>query len=219
MFTGYTQETFEFFMAIRFNNNRPFFQANYDWYQNAVRQPSLELASALCDTVEAIDPDLERRPYRTLSHINRDVRFAKDKSPYRDYLWICFKHMDSNKGKLPELYFDVNDEGSSFGMGFYRSNATLMRRFRKRIDADPQKFLDLYTPIANEFALSDFPDKKAAAPETLPPFARAIYSANRFYLSRNITDFDLIRSSELANFLIDGFNRLKPLYRFICDPD
>lgn len=219
MFNGFTQETFEFFMAIRFNNNRTFFKANYEWYQDAVRTPCLELASSLCDTIEDIDPDLERRPYRALSHINRDIRFSNDKSPYRDYMWICFKHMDANKGKLPELYFDISDEGAGYGMGFYRSNATLMRRFRKRVDAQPDKFIQMYMPIAKDFMLSEFPDKKVIAPAEYPRDVQRIYAANRFYLSADIRDFDLIRSPLLAQYLINSFQQLKPLYKFICDPD
>lgn len=86
MFNGFTDQTFEFFMAIRFNNNRDFFHENHDWYFNHVRTPALDLAESLMDTVEKIDPDLERRPHKVVSRINRDIRFSNDKSPYRDYI-------------------------------------------------------------------------------------------------------------------------------------
>ena len=49
MFQGYSDETFEFFMAIRFNNNADFFHSNRDWYLRGVREPSLALAEALND--------------------------------------------------------------------------------------------------------------------------------------------------------------------------
>ena len=91
MFQGFTEQTFEFFMAIRFNNNREFFLENHDWYQSSVRTPCLDLASALGDAVNALDPELETRPTKVLSRINRDVRFSNDKSPYRDYLWLAFR--------------------------------------------------------------------------------------------------------------------------------
>lgn len=61
MFQGFTSETFEFYMAIRFNNNREFLQANQEWYQSAVRKPLVELCQALAPTVEAIDPQLDTR--------------------------------------------------------------------------------------------------------------------------------------------------------------
>lgn len=91
MFQGFTEQTFEFFMAIRFNNNREFFLENHDWYQSSVRTPCLDLAAALGESVNALDPELETRPTKVLSRINRDVRFSNDKSPYRDYLWLAFR--------------------------------------------------------------------------------------------------------------------------------
>ena len=92
MFKGFTDQTFEFFMAIRFNNNRDFFQANRDWYQCAVREPCLALAEALIPVMEDVDPDLETRPWKAVSRINRYIRFSRDKSPYRDYMWLGYRH-------------------------------------------------------------------------------------------------------------------------------
>ena len=58
MFNGFTDETFEFFMAIAFNNNTEFFHANHDWYVRAVRQPCLELAGALSEVMTEIDDEI-----------------------------------------------------------------------------------------------------------------------------------------------------------------
>jgi len=97
MFQGYSDETFEFFMAIRFNNNTDFFHSNHDWYRRAVRGPSIDLAEALGPTMEAIDPSIERRPNRVVSRINRDIRFSHDKSPYRDHIWLSFHPIDGSQ--------------------------------------------------------------------------------------------------------------------------
>lgn len=91
MFAGFTEETFSYFTAIRFCNNREFFQANHDWYVRAVREPLLDLADALGDTVRAIDPELETRPGRVLCRPNRDIRYSRDKSVYRDYMFLKFR--------------------------------------------------------------------------------------------------------------------------------
>ena len=60
MFAGFTEETFSYFTAIRFCNNREFFQANHDWYVRAVREPLLDLADALGDTVRALTVERNR---------------------------------------------------------------------------------------------------------------------------------------------------------------
>ncbi len=51
MFQGFTDRTFEFFMAIKFNNNREFFHENHDWYEEAVRNPLRELAADIAPTI------------------------------------------------------------------------------------------------------------------------------------------------------------------------
>lgn len=201
-------------MAIRFNNNRAFFHDNYDWYQRAVRAPSIALAEALSDTVEDIDAELERRPYRCLSHINRDIRFAADKSPYRDYLWISFKRPGEDKDRMPAFYFDLNDERSSFGMGFYRENAALTLSLRRRMEQSPQEVLDLLSGIS-DFDLELIPGRRVKVPEAVPAGLRPWYAAKGFYFTKDITDFDLIKSPRLADALRDGFVRLKPMYRYI----
>ena len=175
MFQGYSNETFEFFMAIRFNNNRPFFLDNRDWYLRAVREPSLALARELADTVEAIDPNLERRDHRVVSRINRDIRFSRDKSPYRDCCWLSFHHTGEDKGKLPGFYFEVRDSGGYYGMGFYRSNKALMDLIRKRILEKPREMLELWLPLEADFHFYGDVASRVSIPESVPPQLRALY--------------------------------------------
>ena len=119
MFNGFSDETFEFFMAIAFNNNRDFFQAKHDWYLRAVREPCLALAEALGPVALDLDEHLDTRPNRVVSRINRDIRFSRDKSPYRDYMWLSFRRAGPERGAALGLYFDISHEGASCGMGFY----------------------------------------------------------------------------------------------------
>lgn len=214
MFQGYNQETFEFFMAIRFNNNRSFFQENRDWYLRSVREPSLALAEELADTVEDIDPEFDRRGHKVVSRINRDIRFSRDKSPYRDHVWLSYRRPDEERGKTPSVYFELNDEFGGYGMGFYRENRALMDGLRRRIAADPQRMMELLAPLA-DFDLFTVPNSRIKPPEDLPAGLRSWYCARSFYLARETRDFDLIKSPDLAKEIKDGFMRMKPLYQFI----
>lgn len=215
MFQGYSDETFEFFMAIRFNNNRPFFQDNRDWYLRAVREPSIALAEALESTVEELDPELERRPNRVVSRINRDIRFSRDKSPYRDYIWLAFRRPTEERGTTLGVYFDISDKGASCGMGFYKENRALMDALRRHMLADPQGMLEMYMPLMDEFRLYAEPNRRIKVPEGIPEALVPWYTAKGFYFEREINDFDLIRSPQLADEIIRCYMRLKPLYRCI----
>ena len=217
MFQGYSDETFEFFMAIRFNNNRPFFLENRDWYLRAVREPSLALAQELSDVVEDLDPDLERRPNRVVSRINRDIRFSKDKSPYRDYIWLAFRRPGEERASTLGVYFDISDEGASYGMGFYKENTGIMSALRARMETASAELLGLWREIRDEFALCPIPNKRMKVPEGIPEELHDWYTARGFYVEHRIHDFDLIRSPALAEEIKRGYARLKPLCRYILN--
>ena len=215
MFQGFSNETFEFFMAIRFNNNTAFFHDNHDWYLRAVRTPCLELAGALSDAVEAVDDDLDRRPNRVVSRINRDIRFSRDKSPYRDYMWLSFRRpVDARKATLG-LYFDISADGANCGMGFYEENKPHMNGFRRSLLTQPEPFLERWAPLRGDFNLYLRTYKRMKLPEALHPDVREWYPLRSFYLERPIKDFDLIKSPALAEVVSREFERLAPLYRYI----
>lgn len=217
MFQGYSNETIEFFLAIRFNNNRPFFLENRDWYLRAVREPSIALAEELAPVAEDIDPELERRPHRVVSRINRDIRFSRDKSPYRDYVWLAFRRPGEDRGRSLGLYFDIGDGGSSYGMGFYRENRGLMDALRHRMELAPDEVLDVCMPVLAEFTLYAEPNRRMKVPENIPEALRPWYAAKGFYFEKAITDFDLIFSPALAEEVKAGFQRLNPLYRYLLN--
>ena len=215
MFQGYSQETFEFFMAIRFNNNREFFQGNRDWYLRAVREPSLALAEALSPVIEHIDGDMERRPNKVVSRINRDIRFSHDKSPYRDYIWLSYKRPTEKRSATLGFYFDVSDSGASYGMGFYGDNRPLMNALRTKLLREPAELLDIWRPIRDEYPLFTNSFKRMAIPEDLHPELAQWYPAKGFYVAKDIHDFDLIKSHRLADEIAEGFEKIAPLYRYM----
>lgn len=217
MFQGYNDETFEFFMAIRFNNNTDFFHSNRDWYLRGVREPSLALAQALGPVVEEIDANLERRPHRVVSRINRDIRFSNDKSPYRDYIWLSFHRTDVDKDTMLGMYFDISDAGGSYGIGFYRGNKPLMNAMRRQIAANPDVMLEIVAPLMAEYMLHADCYKRMAVPENVPDMLRPLYTAKEFYFSKDLNDFGLLKSAALADEVADGFRKFAPLYRFFSE--
>ena len=216
MFQGYSRETFEFFMAIRFNNNREFFTANRDWYLRAVREPSYALAEALAPTLRDFASDLDYRPYRVVSRINRDIRFSKDKSPYRDYLWLSFHRPRGEESSPAELFFDLSASGARVGMGFYSENRGMMNALRQRIRTEPEPVAALFESVSGEFNLHVNAYKRMAIPDIVPDSLRGVYPAKDFFFEKPIRDFELIQSPALADELAAAFRRLAPLYRLLA---
>lgn len=214
MFQGFTEQTFEFFMAIRFNNNREFFLENHDWYQSSVRTPCLDLAAALGESVNALDPELETRPTKVLSRINRDVRFSNDKSPYRDYLWLAFRRPGEERRTTLGVYVDVSDEGINYGMGFYDENLPLMKAFRATLENAPAEFLEIAAEVEKEFELHPKAYKRMKIPDAVPEALRKWYPLRGFYVEKRISDYAHMMSKTLDEEIAEGYRRLTPLYRY-----
>ena len=215
MFQGYNDETFEFFMAIRFNNNTDFFHANRDWYLRGVREPSLRLAEALSATVEQLDENLERRPNRVVSRINRDIRFSNDKSPYRDYIWLSFHLPKEDRSSSAGLYFDLSDSGASCGMGYYRADKPLMNALRRRMITEPERLEGLLAPLAGEFTLHTDNYKRMSIPDSVPASLRRLYPTRGFYFDKPLNDFALLKSPALAEEISRCYRMLAPMYHYL----
>ena len=215
MFQGYNDETFEFFMAIKFNNNTDFFHGNRDWYLRGVREPSLALVEALAPTVEAIDDSFERRPNRVVSRINRDIRFSNDKSPYRDYIWLSFRRPKEDRTESAGLYFDISASGGSCGMGYYRAAKPLMNALRRRMITEPDRLLSILSSLAGEFTLYTDNYRRMAIPDGVPEGLRHLYPTKGFYFEKPLNDFSLLKSPALAEEIARSYRLLAPMYHYL----
>ncbi|MEG2253262.1 MAG: DUF2461 family protein, partial [Clostridia bacterium] len=91
MFEGFPEETIRFFLDLRFHNDHAFFQAHQQEYEEYVKRPFAAFIEALAPTVLGIAGDMDTRPGKCLARIHRDTRFTKDKSPYRDHMWLLLR--------------------------------------------------------------------------------------------------------------------------------
>ncbi len=217
MFQGFTDRTFEFFMAIKFNNNRQFFHENHGWYEEAVRTPLRELAIDLSPAIELLDPDLECRPEKVVSRINRDIRFSNDKSPYRDYMWLAFRQPGLDRKTTLGAYFDISMQGASYGFGIYNEHRPYMNGLRHRLTVDEQGLMDAWLPVKDQFILFGNRFKRMAVPEGLSKEAAQWYTLKGFYVEKDLPDFDLLMSPGLVDEIREGFRMLTPLYRYLKD--
>ena len=91
-FKGFSPDTISFFLQLRQNNNKPWFDAHRQMYNEAVMDPSRAFVEALGRRLATIAPGVHADPRvnRSIFRINRDVRFSKDKSPYKPYFASLF---------------------------------------------------------------------------------------------------------------------------------
>lgn len=220
MFQGLSEDTYQFFWEIAFNNEASFFEANRERYKKNVYEPLKQLTIELTSTAQEIDPDFNIRPSGVISRIRRDTRYSHDKTMYRDHAWLGFRRPGSMLSESFVVYAEFERESYGYGMGMYGSNPALMREIRPRILAKPQKFLSLVEDPAfqSRFSVQGDEFKRprfTGAPEGVLPYLNR--KGLSFCFSSPILKNTL--KPEIADEIKEGFQLLKPVYRFMMGLD
>jgi uncharacterized protein (TIGR02453 family) len=144
-FTGFPREAVGFFRGLAANNDREWFQAHKDVYERACRGP-----------MQALMAELEPRlgPAK-IFRINRDLRFSKDKSPYKTYV----------AASAGGYYIALSSAGLFAGTGVYKPDPPTLARLRSAIDSEAgRKLQSLVTLLRRKGYRVDTHEKLASPP-------------------------------------------------------
>ncbi|MCP4137554.1 MAG: DUF2461 domain-containing protein [bacterium] len=217
-FTGFSKETFRFLKEIESNNNKAWFEKNETLYREHLVQPFRDLVTDLGDTMLTIDPELITVPSinKTISGIHRDTRFSKDKSPYKNTMWITFKRRTPDWRDTPVYFFEIAANSYRFGMGFYYAKKKTMDRFRELIITKEKEFLAVTSFLSQQdlFSIEGEKYSKIINPEISGP-TLDWYQRKNLYLVCNKKIDNCLFGHELVTVLIDNFLKIAPLYHFL----
>ncbi|WP_369014222.1 DUF2461 domain-containing protein [Flavobacterium anhuiense] len=127
-----TKESLQFLDDLKKNNNREWFQDNKKRYE-VFKKDYHQLVSDFLDIMKPLDPSLELLEIKDCTfRINRDIRFSKDKSPYKSHLGVWMSA--GAKGANRSGYYVHIEKGRSFiAGGFYSPDAEELKKVRKEI--------------------------------------------------------------------------------------
>jgi uncharacterized protein (TIGR02453 family) len=117
----FTRDIFQFFRDLARHNQKTWMDANRERYQECVVRPFRRLLEATTPAVLALDSriDTAARGGRNLSRINRDIRFAKDKTLYKTQMYLKFCAPFPGDGETGELYAGVSAKSVTAGFRIY----------------------------------------------------------------------------------------------------
>jgi uncharacterized protein (TIGR02453 family) len=218
-FTGFSPKAFQLLKAIKKHNDKRWFEAHRPQYDEYVLQPLRDIVTDLSDCMLGIDLSFEVSPAvgKTISRIYRDTRFSKDKSLFRDHMWIVFKRSSKDWANWGIGYFlEVNPGWYRFGLGFYDAAPAVMAEFRKRIDEDPKAFLKAVAWYDKQDALKlEGEAYKRPKSEDKPEPIRTWYNYKSFYLCCNRKVDEALRTPRLVDDLTSAFAPTAPLYHYL----
>jgi uncharacterized protein (TIGR02453 family) len=115
------KETFQFFRELRRNNQKVWMDENRDRYKECVVQPFRRFLEDLSPEVLRLDSEFDIRGTTgaNFSRINRDIRFAKDKTPYKPQMYLKFRRPSPGDRETGQLYIGLSDAAVTAGFRIY----------------------------------------------------------------------------------------------------
>ncbi len=146
-FGGFHPTLFSFLAELELNNEREWFQEHRDRYESEVREPALAFIRAMAKPLQKISPQLlavDKKVGGSLMRVHRDVRFSKDKSPYKTNVGIQFRHSAGKDVHAPGLYVHLAPEECFLGAGLWRPERDALAGIRKAIAERPEVWTALW---------------------------------------------------------------------------
>lgn len=127
-----SKDTLQFLDDLKANNNRDWFLENKKRYE-AVKKDYQQLVGDFLDVMKPLDPSLEMLEVKNCTfRINRDIRFSKDKTPYKSHLGVWLS--SGVKGMNRSGYYLHLEKGASFiAGGLYCPEPEDLKKMRKEI--------------------------------------------------------------------------------------
>ena len=137
-FEGFGPKALDFFRALGFHQSKAWFDENRGLYESDVKAPLVALVGALSEGCAEAGLPL-RGDGRSLFRLNRDIRFSKDKRPYKTNGGAILSS-DGSKKAPGLLYVHVDPEGCFVAAGFWHPEPPQLLALRKAIATDPKRF-------------------------------------------------------------------------------
>ena len=212
--------TLSFLKKLKKNNNKSWFDANRPDYEKA-KADFMQFIQAVIDRHAKKDPSIQNLVAKDcLFRINRDVRFSKDKSPYKSNFGASINKSGRKAEHSAGYYFHLEPGGAFAGGGIWMPQPPELQKVRQEIDYNfsdfkkiigAKKFKTVYGDLSRdaEYTLSRVPKGYEADNP-----AAGFLKLKSFVALSAFTDADLL-SKDLVKKTVTAFEALQPLIEFI----
>jgi len=231
-FTGFRPEAIQFLVDLAANNERAWFQPRKAEYERLLKEPLEALIAALGERFEKRGIPLRADPAKSPFRIYRDVRFSKDKSPYKTNLGASFPWVEGSasedatgRSHTAEVhssggYFHLQPGEIYVGGGIWHPDKPWIDAFRRRVADDPGEFhavVDARSFKEAFGALSSDGHSLQRVPAGYPadhPEAETLKMKDVVF-GRRLSDHEAM-SPHLPDVMADSFEAAMPVFRYLA---
>ena len=220
-FDGFPKDFFVFFRELKANNERTWFEANKQRFRDSVQAPMSAFIEAMAPGLAKISKHFSADPRPnggSMFRIYRDVRFSKDKRPYKEHAACHFRHALGKDVHAPGYYMHFADDEVFFGGGLWMPPPDALAKVREAIAAKSSgwKRVQENAAFRNHFDGVQG-DSLTRPPRGFDPDHPFIADIKRksFYAMRKASP-KLATSPALVDEVAGTFAALAPLMKFLC---
>ncbi len=221
-FPGFRETAFEFLRALAANNEREWFKARKDTYEEAVKAPLELLLLDGARRLERAGLPLTAHPKQSRFRIHRDLRFTDDKTPYKTNVGGVFDR-SGEKEKNGVVYVHVEPGHCFLAAGFYKPSVSYLRPVRRRIAAQPARFHEMLdTMAANGLPVNSMDDTLTGMPQGFSDYRDdevASYLKWKNYVTRRFFPDTALQSPSFAEEIVRMARDAQPLLRFVWEAE
>lgn len=216
-FDGISIEALMLLEENRFNNSKAFYDKNKERIKKLAVNPMRQIAAAVAPVLAENDSLMNTVPTKMVSRVRRDTRFTKDKSLYRQNLWVSFERPKADFPHAPGFWFEISPSAYSYGMGIYRNTPALMQCYRDFILENPASFRKALKSAEGcnlEICGESYKRPKEGNP---PKDLEKFYNLKEFYFFRSCGDLGKIQSDAVIDELMSVYKKLIPMYNLLIE--
>jgi len=224
-FTGFRPAALTFLRSLARNNKREWFEANRERYESEVKRPLQVLVEEIDARLGEIAPEMVGNPKKSIFRIYRDVRFSKDKSPYKTNAAAWFYHRDAGHAVGTQavhggagFYFQIAPKESIVAGGIWMPPGEALRTLRLAIANNHEELRAILKMPAFKRAFGSLSDGAVLkrAPAGFDPEHPAVdlLRYKSFTVSQDLTEAELL-SPKLPDIVAKRFGTMLPLVRWL----
>ncbi len=219
-FRGFPEAGFDFLRELKDNNQRDWFQPRKEVYESAVKAPMTDLVEALNAEFARFAPDYITEPKRAMHRIYRDVRFSKNKNPYKTNSSASFHVSAEDKESMAGFYVSASPFEIELAGGVYMPQPDQMLAIRNRIASQLDEWTALVENKSRKKILGELQgDSLTRPPKGFPkdhPADFWIRKKQWLYWDTSL-DPTLALSSKFIKEITRRFEAMYPVIQFLND--
>jgi uncharacterized protein (TIGR02453 family) len=217
-FTGFPPAAVTFLQELVDNNNKVWFEAHREQYEECLKEPALLFGEAMCARLQEVAGGPP--PAASLFRIHRDIRFSKDKTPYKTYVGVPFGDPAHKKGESPGFYFHLDGWKLMLGAGMHTFDKANLESYRQAVlDGDRGARLGPLVDELEDQGYEVWGETYKRVPRGYDPeHPRAsLLRHSGLFSSLSLPHPPELQGPELVDFCFEHYRAMSPLQRWLSE--